>query len=263
MVFKHTRNDIIENRPFYYDESLVETLGTKILTNGALWSFLEFDPTTYRVTFDNSDIYIIKHPTGYNDIGDAQFSKYPFYYDYPYFYFQDEQSHTIKIEKITINHKTLDEIFIPDTIARVSDILTEDEVVQISIAPLAGVYKEVFEKAAAAIENGKIVIGHYNIPKTLDSAPSGSCLMHLSEDKAYLFGIIPCTNGNFYFEISAVNAPIGAFMEPTENSMYRLTTWDTEQSGSEKHYPSVKAMEEYVGIQIAESGKQGCTYALT
>lgn len=215
----HDWNNITENRPFYYTETTLSTVYSQAtLSNGASggsFGFGNMAAGTFRVTIDGTDKYIVNKSVGFPDIGDANFTQYPFFIDPPNIYFKDGGSHTYKVEEISIDLKTLDEKFIPDTIARTSDLLTikdimeSDELVQVSYNTETDLTKiaTTFNKIKNSIKEGKLVLLHYsNEPFNIDSF----CIMELYDEDLCCGNII---NGEGVYSINfTANSVIGAYV---------------------------------------------------
>ena len=126
-------NDLTD-KPFGEMEVPVIVVSEKTYNNGENLSFQlpQYDgfrrSGVYKITIDNDDVYLCEMIGGYaQHMGNANFSEYPFFAQCrdsvgTYIYFQDGNSHVFKIEYLESQIVTIDEVFIPSEIARVSDI---------------------------------------------------------------------------------------------------------------------------------------------
>lgn len=126
------------------------------------------DGNTYLVTWDGID-YIVegKKPFGneylynsYDEDNGVPFCVYGLRSEMPQIYVAEDGEHTISVAKIETSLKQLDEIYIPDTIARVEDIENAKEVYLAKTTQSYGRFSLVegtFDKMRTAYRNGKVV----------------------------------------------------------------------------------------------------------
>lgn len=122
-------NPTWEDKPFWSEE--VYTLEVEqTLSSGALLgnpppaSASCLSAGLYKIILDDTDEYFHeKTQVGIIAVGDSSYSQYPFYIKpmsgRPVIYFQDGQSHKVKIELMTQQFHPIEEKFIPEEIARV------------------------------------------------------------------------------------------------------------------------------------------------
>ena len=124
--------DNLEDKPFgeVTDWTLVIAEATyannSMLGSWANTAYSQFRVAgTYRFTIDGTDEYVYeKTMSGVSfPVGDSSFVNYPFCTEFRgnhYIKFKDGASHTLKVEFLTAMSKPIDEVYIPDTIARVA-----------------------------------------------------------------------------------------------------------------------------------------------
>lgn len=150
--------------------------------------------------------------------------------------------HTIEAFPYTLAVKTLDEKYIPDTIARVEDI-TQFEIIEVDGSNYTNNYYNIVKQA---YDSGKTILIKFK---------------NSSNQKEYLTPYVHVTDENFYFyflkdDLTITTASYqksgsGVRADTNlENSLKKLKNWNPEKTGSEDNYPSVKAMEDYVNENI-------------
>ena len=153
-------------------------------------------------------------------------------------------SHTISARFAQIEFKQLDEKFIPDTIARVSDIENVDDLVIIEV-------NEMFPRSASsaikeAVDNNKTIIAKVE-------SPSGkiytSTQVSYSENNFIVIYPIGSDEKRVISWDDTVSYA-GSFVG--QSVATKLKTWNEERSGDKEWYPSVNAMEEYVQLQLSK-----------
>lgn len=262
-------NDLLD-KPFDSQEISTLIVAEASYNNSSRLHIESTDPSnyfnemgTYKITLDGTDVYLFektfvgRHPTNGLAIGDHSYSQIPLYIAhestsiYRRVLFSDGQPHLVKIEYIESQVKTLDEKFIPNTIARISDIEENDEVVQIELKQQEhpALCREAIQEA---LNNGKIVV--FKSYDGFTGEPYTTSNVRINDDNNVIitaplsYGTLSCV-----LEENSVRGSIINY----EDTRVKLEGWENElHSGSNVFYPSVKAMEEYVDIQITESGKQ-------
>jgi hypothetical protein len=116
-------NDL-EDKPFGHKDEYVTIASEKTYNNGSnvnLGAYINI-PGSFAIIIDGKDTYYCDRT---NDpyIGDSSYTTYPFYLQYRGSYyiinFEDGQSHNVEFKFLKSITTTLNEVFIPDTIARV------------------------------------------------------------------------------------------------------------------------------------------------
>lgn len=132
----HSWNDL-EDKPFGHEdvyEVVVEentySDGDTLLVEDYRYNGSGGKPGTFKITIDNTDVYTFKYAQ-LSYLGTSSDSTCPFHTEYAQgkttIRFDDGQPHVFKAEYLTgTTTKLIDESFIPDTIARVSDIPVVD-----------------------------------------------------------------------------------------------------------------------------------------
>lgn len=121
-LFSGSWNDL-EDKPFGYKDEYVTIIEEKTYENGSSVSIRYLQsPGTYNIIIDKENIYTITKPGGPSNLGDSTYQNYPFFMEFRgsyYITFEDGQSHLVEFKQLRDSVAfPIDEIFIPDTIAR-------------------------------------------------------------------------------------------------------------------------------------------------
>lgn len=121
-LFSGSWNDLVD-KPFGYKDEYVTIAPEKTYNNGSnvnLGAYINI-PGSFAIIIDGKDTYYCDR-TSDPYIGDSSYTTYPFYLQYRGSYyiinFEDGQSHNVEFKFLKSITTTLNEVFIPDTIAR-------------------------------------------------------------------------------------------------------------------------------------------------
>lgn len=122
-LFSGSWNDL-EDKPFGYKDDYVTILEEQTYTNNSSIPYSYFGSAgNYSIIIDQKDTYIITKSAGPIAFGDNTFQEYPFFM---YFSggsyrlaFKDGQSHSVEFKRLQTTPFPIDEVFIPETFAKV------------------------------------------------------------------------------------------------------------------------------------------------
>ena len=128
-LFSGSWNDL-EDKPFGYKDDYVTILEEQTYTNNSSISYLYFQgPGSYSVIIDQKDTYIITKTGGVSSFGDSTYQEYPFFMQFSagryYLTFKDGQSHSVEFKLLQTTPFPIDEVFIPETFAKVDYVDTQ------------------------------------------------------------------------------------------------------------------------------------------
>lgn len=146
--------------------------------------------------------------------------------------------HSIEVSVGPLAIKTLDEKYIPDTIARVGDVPQDFAIIEMSSDKVPFLYYSEFKEAQ---ESGKIIIVKYTDVTSGRTYVTNN--VHVDEEG---YAVLFLKNHDSTYEISYRNDSSIKHETLIEHSTRKLLEWDQSKTNSEEHYPSIKAMEEYV-----------------
>lgn len=128
-LFSGSWNDL-EDKPFGYKDDYVTILKERTYANNSSIHFYYFNnPGNYSVIIDQKDTYIITKSGGTSNFGDSTYQEYPFFMRFSEgsyrLTFKDGQSHSVEFKKLQTTRFPIDEVFIPETFAKVNYVDTQ------------------------------------------------------------------------------------------------------------------------------------------
>lgn len=128
-LFSGSWNDL-EDKPFGYKDDYVTILAERTYTNNSSIPFIYFNnPGNYSVIIDQKDTYIITKSGGSSSFGDSTYQEYPFFMRFSEgsyrLTFKDGQSHSVEFKRLQTTRFPIDEVFIPETFAKVDYVDTQ------------------------------------------------------------------------------------------------------------------------------------------
>lgn len=241
----HIWNDI-EDRPFGETEieNYTSLFSENFSNGGSFPTSMLYYSGTHRITIDRTDVYVIEKNTTH--FGDSSFSTLPFRTEMSSgmarIYFQDGRSHRVEVELLQgteVEIKTLDEKYIPDTIARVEDI--QSEFIYVELDDSMQSFMTFYSKISQYKNGERPLILEYTDSdgKVYTSMPT---FFGSNGDIDFM---IPMSRGSYVIHFESDGT--GTSIKPTfENDKLKLSNWESSRTGATDFYPSINAMEEYV-----------------